>query len=283
MSAHSNSCEQFDVSGRHTEHKKSLRNRYSAAISSFLGCIACALLSYTPQATAQIYQIGHCLFGCPVGVASENHLIARSIYTLSYNTETKSADWVAYEISAGSIGIASSLSREPLSDNYVTDTLEDTDFLASEGTGLVRAQYVPLVGFAATPYWQEVNYLTNAVARSSSLSQGAWYGLDWAIRNLVNREESVFVLTGPVFNQNEEPIQLPIDKQHRVPDAFFKIILTPDGRSAAFLLQQSSPVHMHHCEQLSDVQRIEELTGLEFFPDLSRPLEPTLQTRLGCF
>ncbi len=283
MNAHSNTCEQYNVSGRHTEHKKSCRNRYSVTISSFLGLIACVLLSYTPQVTAQIYRMGHCLYGCPVGVAAENHLIARSIYTLSYNTETKSADWVAYEINSGSIGIASSLSREPLTDDYVADTLEETDFLAGEGTGLVRAQYVPLVGFAATPYWREVNYLTNVVARSSSLSQGAWYGLDWAIRNLVNREDSVFVLTGPVFNLNEEPVQLPIDKQHRVPDAFFKIILTQDGRSAAFLLQQNSPVHMHHCEQMSNVSEIEDLTGLDFFPELSRPLEPTLQSSLGCF
>lgn len=283
MSTHSKFGEQCSVLSGHIEEADLNRTGSFNTVLFLAVFLACSLLAYTPQAEAQIYHIGHCLFGCPVGADSDNHLIARSIYTLSYNTQTKSADWVAYEISAGSIGVASSLSREPRVDEYVGDTLAGSDFLAAEGSGLVRAQYVPLVGFAATPYWQEVNYLTNIVARSSSLSQGAWYGLDWAIRNLVNREDSVYVLTGPIFYQNEVPRQLPVEKEHRVPDAFFKIIATVDGRSAAFLLEQNAPVHMHHCEQLSDIQRIEELTELDFFPDLSRPLEPTLQTRLGCF
>ncbi|MDA0689738.1 MAG: DNA/RNA non-specific endonuclease [Proteobacteria bacterium] len=249
---------------------------------------ACLLLASllaisVPPVTAQVYQVGHCLFGCPQGADSTNHLLVRAIYALSYNTQTKSADWVAYEISAGSIGIASSLSREALADDYVQDTLQNSDFEAGVDSGLIRAQYVPLVGFAATPYWQEVNYLTNAVARSTSLSQGAWYGLDWAIRNLVNREESVYVVTGPVFYPDLEPRLLPVSTQHRVPDAFFKIVVTQEGRSAAFLFEQDTPVHLHHCEQQSSVEAIEGLTGLDLFPDLSRPLEPTLHTVLGCF
>ena len=237
----------------------------------------------SPAASSQVYQIGHCLYGCPLGTDSSNHLLVRAIYALSYNTQTKSADWVAYEISAGSIGIASSLSRETITDDYVAETLQDADFAAAADSGLIRAQYVPLVGFAATPYWQEVNYLTNAVARSTSLSQGAWYGLDWAIRNLVNREDSVFVVAGPVYYPDQEPRQLPVSTSHRVPDAFFKVIVTPEGRSAAFLLEQDTPVHLHHCEQQSSVEDIEELTGLDLFPELSRPLEPTLHTVLGCF
>lgn len=249
------------------------------------GCLLQGLLWLysAPLATAQVYQIGHCLHGCPRGADSGNHLLIRSIYALSYNTQTKSADWVAYEISAGSIGIASSLSRDAVVDDYVEDTLHNADFEAAAGSGLIRAQYVPLVGFAATPYWQEVNYLTNAVARSTSLSQGAWYGLDWAIRNLVNREESVYVITGPIFYSDREPRQLPVSTLHRVPDAFFKVVVTEAGRSAAFLLEQDTPVHLHHCEQQSSVEEIESLTGLDLFPDLSRPLEPTLHTVLGCF
>lgn len=241
------------------------------------------LANSAPLATAQVYQLGHCLFGCPQGADSANHLLVRAIYALSYNTQTKSADWVAYEMSAGSIGIASSLSREALADDYVQDTLQNSDFEAAVDSGLIRAQYVPLVGFAATPYWQEVNYLTNAVARSSSLSQGAWYGLDWAIRNLVNREGSVYVVTGPVFYPDREPRKLPVSTTHRVPDAFFKIVVTHEGRSAAFLFEQDTPVHLHHCEQQSSVEEIEELTGLDLFPELSRPLEPTLHSVLGCF
>ena len=134
-----------------------------------------ALLASTPN-YAQNYNIAHCVGGCPLGGSAENHLIIRPIYALSYNTETKSADWVAYKVSTESIGIASSLPRTPIPDEFVADTLSAIDFLEAESVGLTRAQYVPLVDFAGSPYWNEVNYLTNTVARSPSLSQ-VWIGL----------------------------------------------------------------------------------------------------------
>ena len=114
---------------------------------------------------AQNCKMGHCYKGCPLSGSEQSHLIVRPIYALSYNTQTKSADWVSYKVSPNSIGIASSLSRIPVSDQYVSDTLLEDDFVGSESVGLIRAQYVPLVDFAGTPYWNEVNYLTNLVSR----------------------------------------------------------------------------------------------------------------------
>ena len=45
---------------------------------------------------AQNFKIGHCYEGCPLGGSEQNHLIVRPIYALSYNTQTKSADWVSF-------------------------------------------------------------------------------------------------------------------------------------------------------------------------------------------
>lgn len=230
----------------------------------------------------QSYKIAHCFGGCPLGGNESNHLIIRPIYALSYNTSTKSADWVSYKVSARSIGIASSLSRLPLVDDYVEDTLTVGDFFEAESLGFTRAQYVPLVDFAATPYWNEVNYLTNSVARTSSLSQGAWYGLDWSVRNLVNWRGDVFVLTGPVFNSDAPARQLSTDVEHRVPDSFFKIVITENGDAASFLMNQESPVHLHHCEMLSSIAEIEGLTNLDLFPLIAQGINESAAEDLGC-
>lgn len=238
------------------------------------------LLSVASQ--AETYRIGLCYGSCPIGANSGNELILRPIYALSYNTERKTADWVAYKVSAGSIGIASNLSREPVADNFIAETLDNSDFADLEGTGLVRSQYVPIVNFAGTPYWPEVNYSTNIVARSSALNQGAWYGLDWAIRNLVNREALVYVVTGPVFKSDPEVSQLRTTKPHRVPDAFFKIVVTETGQSSAFLLEQNAAVYIHHCDLRSSIGEIEELTGLELFPEADIAQFTPLDTSLGC-
>lgn len=236
-----------------------------------------------PSSHAQTYRIQHCLLGCPIGADSQNALLLRSIYALSYNAELKTAEWVAYEVDAGAIGIASSLSREAVPDDPAVDTLTAQDFLANEDLQYIRAQYVPLVSFAATPYWNEVNYLSNAVARSSSLSQGAWYGLDWAVRNLVNREGAVFVVAGPVYFEEVEPKRLDISRSHRIPDAFFKVIANEQGQAAAFLFPQDTAVHVHHCNLITSIEEIEAMTSLDLFPEASEPFEMSLQSVLGCF
>ena len=239
-----------------------------------------SLLS-TPS-TALEYRIAQCLFGCPQGADSENHLVLRSIYALSYNTHYRTAEWAAYRVTADSIGIASSLSREPMADPYISDTLLPADFEAADGIGLSLSHLVPLVNFAATPYWNEVNYLSNVVTRSRSLSRGAWYGLEWAVRNLVNRETEVFVLSGPVFNEQSNTPQLRTSTEHRVPDSFFKIVVTESGRMSAFLLPQSVAVHHHHCELRTTIEELEAVTGLRFFPEKQYLDFTSLDSGLGC-
>ena len=232
---------------------------------------------------AQNFKIGHCYKGCPSGGSEQNHLIVRPIYALSFNTQTKSADWVSYKVSPNSIGIASSLSRIPIIDQYVSDTLLEDDFVGSESVGLIRAQYVPLVDFAGTPYWNEVNYLTNLVARSSSLSQGAWYGLDWSIRNLVNRKGEVYVIAGPIYDLDPKMENLLTDNSHRVPDRFFKIVVDSGGQVAGFIMDQTAPIHRHHCEMSASLEEIEELTEFDLFPLQTGQIEETGYSGLGCF
>lgn len=228
------------------------------------------------------YRVELCYLGCPAGASSDSDIILRPIYALAYNTQYKSADWVVYKVTADSIGIASSLSRDPVPDNYISDTLDSADFADLEGTGLVRSQYVPMVNFAGTPYWSDINYATNVVARSGALNQGAWYGLDWAIRNLVNKEEAVFVITGPVYRSAPVVAQLNTLKSHRVPDAFFKIVVTESGFATGFLLGQEIPVHVHHCDLRVPITDLEKLTNLDFLPEAgSRQFDP-LDSGLGC-
>lgn len=240
------------------------------------------ILSSSQLGLAAEYRIGLCLHGCPSGASDENHLLLSPIYALSYNTQNKAADWAAYRVTAESIGIASSLSRQPLLDKSVEDTLQVTDFATSDETGLLRAQLVPLVNFAATPYWQDVNLLTNTVARSRSLSQGAWYGLEWSIRNFVNRGNEVFVITGPIYRESQTVAQLQTQTQHRVPDAFFKVVMTVQGQGSAFIFDQNTPVHVHHCELRSSVEEIETLTNLEIFPEVPQLRLESLDSNLGC-
>ena len=264
-----------------------IRLEHLSFSAGFLGLsritvLAVLMVGFMSQSQAAQLRIAHCLYGCPVGSSSGSHLILRPIYALSYNTHNKVADWAAYRVTSGSIGIASSLSRAAMIDDFVEETLSEADFINAEEHGLTRALLVPLVNFAGTPYWNEVNYLSNAVARSRNLSLGAWYGLEWSIRNLVNRESEVYILTGPIFRETPVAASLETQARHRVPDAFFKIVVSADNRATAFIFDQDLPVHVHHCDSRTTIDEIEKATGLEFFSENPRLVSGLLDASLGC-
>ena len=56
-----------------------------------------------PAATIELHA-ELCLYGCPAGSAQTNDIIVHEIYVLSSNDSTKFADWVAYRVTAKSIG-----------------------------------------------------------------------------------------------------------------------------------------------------------------------------------
>jgi len=119
---------------------------------SRIAALGVLLIASMSQSQAAELRIAHCLYGCPKGSSSENHLIIRPVYALSYNTRNKVTDWAAYRVTSGSIGIASSLSRAVMIDDFVEETLSAGDFINAEEAGFIRAQLVPLVNFAGTPY-----------------------------------------------------------------------------------------------------------------------------------
>lgn len=225
----------------------------------------------------------HCFAGCPHGPTKNRELIVRSIYTLSYNDEARIADWVAYVVSQSTIGIAAGLSRIPIQDPLISNEINLDEYEAlAEALQLERGQLVPLVNFAATPYWQETNYLSVMAPRKSDLTRGAWFGLDWAVRNLASREGPVYVLVGPIFETtilpavNSGPVTPSI-----IPSGFF-VIVANDNKVSGFLFDQNQPIHEHHCQRRANLSEITKLTELTFFPDMKHEPIETLDSQLGC-
>ncbi len=54
-------------------------------------------------AAEEIYS-RQCLAGCPTGAPDSNELVIRDIYVLSNNSDTKFADWIAYQVLPENIG-----------------------------------------------------------------------------------------------------------------------------------------------------------------------------------
>ncbi|MEX2132174.1 MAG: DNA/RNA non-specific endonuclease [Pseudohongiellaceae bacterium] len=246
--------------------------------------VSAAGLFFSSVSIAEEVLIAHCLGGCPVGAANDNAVIVRAIYALSFNHHNLAADWVSYRVTESSIGVATNLSRLPVPDPYVPLTLEETDYQDSVTIAQVeRTLLVPLVSFAGTPYWNEVNYLTNMVPRNPELNRGPWYGLEWAVRNLASRTGELYVIAGPLYNTTNPHPSLATTKPHKVPDGFFKVIATADGEVTAFVFDQRLAFHVHHCERRASLAEIERMTGLDLFPQNPGWPVGNLDQQLGCF
>lgn len=225
----------------------------------------------------------HCLGSCPAGTAEDNDVVVREIYTLSSNDITRMADWVAYRITAESIGPSESRVWAADPDLDSAERLTPGDYRgAPRALRIDRGHQAPLASFAGTPYAALTNILSNITPQSAALNQGAWVRLENAERALVQSSgQPVYVITGPLFERLMRP--LPNGPQmHRVPSGYWKVVAAPDGRATAFIMDQALPRDAYYCDQRAPLVEVELRARLDLFPADDSIGDETIDELLGC-
>ncbi len=225
----------------------------------------------------------HCLHGCPLGAAGIDDIIVREIYTLASNDLTKMANWVAYRVTSASIGPSGE--RKWVADPWLLpeETLEPEDYEGAPlALGVDRRHQTPLAGQSGTPFAADTNILSNITPQGAALNQGAWQRLE-ARENFLAREENmgVYVLTGPLFERILEPLPRS-DERHRIPSGYWKVVVTQDGRLAAFIMDTTISRSVDHCFTLVTLDEVELRSRLELFPRLKKRFFADLSTASGC-
>ncbi|MFC7049513.1 DNA/RNA non-specific endonuclease [Emcibacter nanhaiensis] len=231
--------------------------------------------------------IVHCLKGCPTGAPESNDLIIREIFALSSNDATKFADWVAYRVTSETIGTSKSLNRDWEEDPFLEDneTLEPDDYKSAfNELKTDRGHQAPLASFAGTVFWRSTNILSNITPQKSDLNQGAWVALESAVRDVAYARKEIYVVTGPLYDPNENQMTLPrADESHNVPTGYFKVVATAGGAMTAFIFDQDTDRDDSHCSHIKTLADVESQSGLDLFPEAPSAW-PTgdLNAALGC-
>lgn len=245
-----------------------------------LSVVSTIVFSLAPSnnATASILSV-HCPSGCPSNPV-DNDLVFNHLYALSNNPKTKFADWVAYEVNPVNFGQSPGRvwQNDPLLDSE--DTLEKADYKNANSSDLQadRGHQAPLASFAGSRYWSELNYLSNITPQNKNLNQGPWKNLEDAVRTASTYRNSLFVITGPLFNQ-VMPSLPKSDEPHQVPAGYFKVIYDKNGNSAHFVMQQDSNRGDNFCNKkvaVADMKQLVEFSLPQFKNNNA------LYTRLGC-
>ena len=260
--------------------------------------VSVCLLMAAVRISAQEINISHCLNSCPDVSRPTNEVSLHHVFAAAVIPETGEVEWVAYRVLPGSIGIASLLPRWWEADRLLRGGQRDAALEQTPGfvqpdlsnaqdreyrTGEIRmaaedrGRLTPMTSFAATPYWSELNQLSNMSGLPQSMRTGPWSGLDQAINELTAVVTPLYVVAGPVMSQQSRGRSSESGRA----DAFYKVV--SDGqRVAAFLFDANLPPHAHFCAQISTLAEIEGQVSLALFPDAELYDDAELVAALGC-
>lgn len=271
-----------------------INNTYIRWVSSItLAVFACSGFS-------QSIHISHCMADCPQSPSTNSDIVVRHLYVAEINSDNGLADWVAYRVLENSVGVASLFPRwwqqdellpdstvleadlnQPLFDQPDLSDAQDRDYRVNEVvfTTEDRGRLAPITSFADTPYWEELNNLSNMAPLPSALRAGPWSRLEMAINELAANEDELYVISGPLY---EITGSLNIRRASaNLPSSYFKIVAT-ETQYAAFIMAADLPINAEYCDQIASAANVQELSGLTLFPALETALAPGLYEGLRC-
>lgn len=256
--------------------------------------------------SAQNIAIAHCQGACPSyssGLAATRaNVVIHNLYAAGLNGNTGMADWVAYRLTKEAIGVASLLPRFWQPDELVRlsgiEELAEAEALGfslaevssnsnpyggfNEPLGNVdeHARLAPMTSFAKTPYWRELNNLSNMVSMPTPLRRGPWLQLEQTLNQIVDAENSLGVISGPLF-LIDQPLSTTVTSVNLNPAAYFKVVVSDSGIAAFVFTAELSQVD-RFCDHQADLDQIELMSSLDLFPDNDPIPSSKLLHALGC-
>lgn len=200
---------------------------------------------------------------------SQGQLLQKRFFSLSFNPVTKNPEWVAYHLKKDQLTSRENYGRPLfLSDpDITTGSNSNEDFT---GSGFERGHLVPAADMSFDSIaFVETFLLSSIVPQRRGCNQGIWKELEKQTRSWVYRYRDVYIISGPVFNQEGD---IPVIKKSgiAIPSHFYKIIFvyndTLQAMSAYLVPNELSekPLATYRVS----VDTIEKLTNIDFFQNM---------------
>lgn len=189
-------------------------------------------------------------------------------FTVSYNSETLTPKWVAYELTKEEVeGTYSRSGNFSMDLNYYGKQAIREDYANSTWD---KGHMAP----AADMKWseramKESFYLTNICPQNHTLNGKSWHTLEKRVRGWAQQYGSVYTVCGPIYNENRYG-KIGANGVH-IPDAFFKALLVPyEGAysGVAFIMGNDSVPHPVS-ESFLTIDELEMIMDLNLFVNLN--------------
>ncbi|PCJ28396.1 MAG: DNA/RNA endonuclease [Flavobacteriales bacterium] len=213
----------------------------------------------------------------PISVKKKRELIKHTYYQLEYDELHEQAAWVFYKLTPESInGIAERKNKFKPDKLVVTGSAELIDY---KGSGYDRGHLCPAAVMKINQKaMDESFYMSNMSPQLPAFNRGKWKQLESQVRKWVEKEDTLFVVTGPIFSDSLGVIGI---NKVTIPAYYYKIIYDPTGekKMIAFIMPNHK-IENSILEYVVTVDEVELKTGLDFFSALPDELELKLESEI---
>ena len=211
-------------------------------------------------------------------------ILKRKGYTTSYNSRTKTPNWVAWHLTKSHTYGSNQRSQEVFAEDESVKAPRATDY-DYYNSRYDRGHMCP----AGDNKWDrqamtESFLFTNVCPQNHGLNKYEWNDLEILCRDWARKYGAIDIVCGPLYSSEGERFRVGVNSEHQqktigrnkvwVPDAFFKVVLCRQGHPKAIgFVYRNEGKKQPMEEAVCSVDEIETMTGIDFFPALDDTTE----------
>ena len=204
-------------------------------------------------------------------------VVTHTYYNLQYSEADEQAAWVYYVLTQKNVrGTGERDNKFKTDPSVKTGSSELEDYRKS---GYDRGHLCPAGSMKQNQQaMDETFYMSNMSPQLPEFNRDGWKRLEEKVRTWVYTEDTLHVVTGPIFKDNLGTIGA---NKVTVPGYYYKVIYAPrDKQMVAFIVPHRKITEPLETFQVP-VDEVEKQTGIDFFYLLPDELENRLEKETG--
>lgn len=196
-------------------------------------------------------------------------------YTFSYSEAHEQAEWVAYILNASDIKeVDYERPYFEMDSEVLTGSAHWKNY---KNSGYNKGHLCPAGDRRGRLKDYESTFLTSNISpQKYEFNAGIWNRLEQKVRYWAKKQDSIYVVTGGVLSNDLATIGF---ENVAVPKYFYKILLSKDGEKMIGFLVPHEKSEKPLYSFIVAVDKIEEMTGIDFFPSLDDAIENKLESK----
>jgi endonuclease G len=208
-------------------------------------------------------------------LSTTNDIVRHDFYTLSYNEDYEQAEWVGYELKK--VYIKNSNFKRPFFIEDPKVKSESADWRNYKKSGYDKGHLCPAgdMEFSWNAY-KDTFFTSNISPQLHGFNSGIWNRLEQKTRYWAGKYDGIYVVTGGVLNPGLQTIG---KEKVSIPKYFYKILLDDSQgkyKMIGFLVPAEDSNKALY-DFVVPVDKIEAMTGIDFFPKLDDKTENGLE------